>query len=553
MLTQLVIHHYTIVDHLELELGPGMTVITGETGAGKSIMLDALGLTLGDRAESGLISAGAERAEIIASFDISQNQEAEAWLAERDLSGDEDTLILRRVLNRDGRSRAYINNSPVNLQDLTTIGDMLIDIHAQHDHQSLLKRESHRRLLDEFGGLQSQQQSITRMFHQFRRLQQRLSQLEAESEERRSQQQLLQYQLEELNELSPANGEYQALAEEQHRLANAEELLRLAQQTFDQLLDTEDSLTDQLRSMVNRLRGADDLQLEQLAAQLENSQIQLEETARDIRHQAGQYQMDPERLQMVESRLSKMFELGRKHRVEPEELGSLLEQLQTQFDSLAGSDQELEKLTEEREILLQQYQKAAGQLSKARSKAAQALQSAVNQQLSGLGMKDANLKVEVESNVDGTPGEYGIDRIEFLVSTNAGQPHRALAKVASGGELSRISLAIQVATADTSRTPTLVFDEVDVGIGGAVAEVVGSMLRSLGESGQILCVTHLPQVASQGHHHLQVSKAGKPSKAEMINLSSNERVEEIARMLGGVELTDQTKAHAEEMLALHQP
>jgi len=554
MLTQLVIQNYTIVDSLELELANGMTVITGETGAGKSIMLDALSLALGDRAESGLISDGKQKAEIIASFDISEIPEAIAWLQSRDLmrEGDvsSDELILRRTLNREGRSRAYINSSPVNLQDLAAIGDLLIDIHAQHEHQSLLKRESHRQLLDNFGGMKKQGETVRQLFRDYRACNEKLQQLIHSMETTQSQQQLMQYQLQELTELAPAENEYDGLVTEQKRLANADELINLHQQALDLLVDTDTAVTDQLGSLVQKLKLADDADLNGIAQQLEASQIQLEEAARDLRHHGERIEVDPHRLSQVEARLNDMFSLARKHRVEPNLLPELMEKLQLELGGMEQADQQIDSLKKDLSLHLSSYQAAAKKLSKARLKTADKLSSRVNTQLQGLGMPDAELKVLVDPNPDKSPTEYGYDMVELLIRTVEGQQHRPLNRIASGGELSRISLAIQVVTADTSRTPTLVFDEVDVGIGGAVAEVVGHLLQELGNKSQVLCVTHLPQVAAQGHQHLRVSKTGKPTRTVLDELCTQDRVVEVARMLGGVELTDQSLAHAEKMLGL---
>lgn len=555
MLTHFTVQNIALVERLELAFDAGMSVITGETGAGKSIMLDALGLALGDRAESGLVSFDADKAEVHANFDLSGNEAARAWLEERELSVPDDECILRRVVTRDGRSRAFINGAPVTVTDLRSLGNMLIDIHSQHEHQSLLKKETHRRLLDEFGRLADTANAVKDLYDRWEETGQRLAKLTSDNEEQAARLQLLTYQAGELEALDAQEGEAQSLEAEQKLLANAESLLRSCGEAL--ALCSEDEETNAaslLARAINLLRGSDIEALGDVVEALESSRIQVEEAAHDIARFADSVALDPERLQQVEARLSELYDMARKHRVEPDELPARFGRISEEIAELSGIDDQVEELEAGIKALEKEYYAIAETLGKQRRKAAKALTAQVTEQLGSLGMKGAVFEVALTTRQPGTPHPQGMEDIEFLVSTNPGQSPRALNRIASGGELSRISLAIQVVTADTSRVPTLVFDEVDVGIGGAVAEVVGARLRQLGDKAQIVCVTHLPQVAAQGQHHYCVVKSsGKKRASTTINpLSSKERVEEIARMLGGIEITRQSLAHAEEMLAAGQ-
>ncbi len=550
MLTQLIVKDFALVDHLDLEFRDGMSVISGETGAGKSIILSALGLALGDRADISLIARGAERAEISATFDIGDNDDASAWLQRRDLTDhDGPQCILRRVIGRDGRSRGFINGTPSTVTDMKALGDMLMDIHSQHEHQSLLKRETQRRLLDEFGGLVSQACKVEELYRKFRECKDRLEALVADSAEQSSRLQLLEYQSAELAELGITAGEYTQLEQEQKRLANAETILRNCHQAMAACQEDDAGALRQLSMAIQLLSDADDKAIRATAELLESSRIQIEEAVRDLVRFTDEFEMDPGRLAEVETRLGQIYDISRKHRVEPGEIPALEKRINDELASLADVDNDIEALTEEAGGLEDAYSAAAEELGKGRRKAASALEKSVSDRFSNLGMPGASLKVALSPAGEGAPAPGGLEQVEFLISTNPGQEPRPLNKIASGGELSRISLAIQVVTADTSKVPTLVFDEVDVGIGGGVAEVVGSLLRQLGERAQIVCVTHLPQVAAQGHNHYRVTKASDARQAttHITPLSDGEKVAEIARMLGGLEMTEQSVAHAEEM------
>ncbi|MBY4677369.1 DNA repair protein RecN [Marinobacterium arenosum] len=554
MLTQLTIQNYAIVETLDLDLHGGMTVISGETGAGKSIMLDALGLTLGDRADSGAVRNGAERAEIVASFDLSSIGEARDWLQAQQLDCDGECL-LRRVITKEGRSRSYINGQPCPLNLLREFGSLLIDIHGQHEHQRLLKKDHHRTLLDDFAGQARLAGKVREQFLHWQRLARELRQLTEQSDEQAARVQLLSYQIEELDQLALSEGELDELEAEQKTLAHAGEILQTGHQllamTGDDEGDTCLSLLNHCQQLLANLSNHTDA-LGNLAELLGSAQIQIEEAGSELRHYLDRVELNPERQQFVEERLSTLYETARKHRIRPDQLLSFHRELYQELAGLQRSDEDLEQLQQQVEQARAAYQTSAEKLSRARRKAAGKLNKAVDQQLHALGMPAAHFEAALTPLPENQQGPHGLEEVEFLISANRGQPARPLAKVASGGELSRISLAIQVITAQTSSTPTLIFDEVDVGIGGAIAEVVGRMLRQLGGRTQILCVTHQPQVASQGHQHLFVSKRAdkQQTHTRIAQLTDDQRVQEVARMLGGIDITERSIEHAREMLSL---
>lgn len=556
MLVHLSVHNYAIVEHLDLELKRGMSVISGETGAGKSIMLDALGLTLGDRADSSVVRIGADKADILASFDLDDIPDARAWLAERDLDN-EGPCILRRVITAEGRSRGYINGTPCPQGDLKALGELLIDIHSQHEHQSLLKLDTHRRLLDEYGGSQDLARQVQLAAQRWRQTRQTLERLSNSSDEQRARHQLLSYQLEELETLALGEEELEQLEHEHKNLANAEHLLGACRQVIDLCSESDaGNVLSALTSSLQRLTGFQNQPgaLGEAVNLLSSAQIQVEEAVGELNRFLDHFDSDPQRQQALEERLDSIYTLARKHRVQPQELPALQQSLFEELESLNADDDALEQLGEELAAYAQHYHEKAEELSRARQQAAESLAVAVEAEIQRLGMPGGKFNVVLKPTPTGDLMPHGLEQVEFLVSANPGQPLRPLAKVASGGELSRISLAIQVITAQTSRTPTLVFDEVDVGIGGPTAEVVGQLLRRLGERGQVLTVTHLPQVAAQGHHHLFVHKArgSDETHTAVAALEGGDRVEEIARMLGGVDLTEQALAHARQMIGSAQ-
>ncbi|MFT4796958.1 MAG: DNA repair protein RecN (Recombination protein N) [Candidatus Azotimanducaceae bacterium] len=554
MLSHLTINNFALVDQLELDLSAGMTVVSGETGAGKSIMLDALALTLGNRADAHSVGLHGDKTEIFASFDISQNSDAKAWLEEHDLNTEDAECILRRVITKEGRSRAFINGAPCTLGDLKTLGDTLADIHSQHEHQSLLKRDTHRKLLDEFAGVLDLSAKVKSLQTTYETTRVRLEEIVSSTEEQTARAQLLAYQLEEIEQLSLKAGEDQALEAEQKRLSNGENILSACQSVI-QLCESENhsAAVEQVSLGIQHLSGLEQPELAPILEMLTSAKIQLEEAVADLHRFSAGFEINPARLQEVEERLTAIYDLSRKHRLKPEQISSLVVTIQAELATLQNIDSEAAELEVKLVSLKQDYLKIAGQLSTKRKKAAKTIEKAVSGQLANLGMAGAVFAVALTpvatASTTDKLGPNGLEDIEFLISTNPGQTPRALNKIASGGELSRISLAIQVITADTSRVPSLVFDEVDVGIGGGVAEVVGTLLRNLGQKAQIICVTHLPQVAAQGHQHLIVEKSsnGKQATSLVKQLDDVARVKEIARMLGGLDMTEHSIAHAEEM------
>ncbi|WP_346837394.1 DNA repair protein RecN [Microbulbifer sp. SAOS-129_SWC] len=552
MLLHLSISQFTLVDQLELEFGAGTSTLTGETGAGKSITLDALGLALGDRGNAELVRAGAKRADIHATFDISDHPQAAAWLEEQEMDAGRE-VILRRVIGADGRSRAYINGQPVTLLQLRALGEQLIDIHSQHEHQSLLKKDTHRRLLDEYAEAQEAAAETRIHYKTWRDQHRRYRALADSAEETQARRELLEYQLQELEQLNLQPGEVEELESEQRRLANAGEILSGSYQLAAMLSGGEGDIAEQLHRALQLVSAmpAQSPALAEVAQMLDSARIQVDEAAGTLSRHIDGFEMDPERLAEVEERLSAVYQTARKHRVQPDELAGLQQQLQTELDEIGAPDA-LDRLAAECEQLEQQFRASAAKLSAQRVDAATRMAAAVNAQLADLAMPHA--RVELALQPLEKPAASGLEEVEILIATNPGQPPRSLGKIASGGELSRVSLAIQVVTAQTSRTPTLVFDEVDVGIGGATGDVVGRLLRQLGESrngraGQVICVTHLAQVAARAHRQYLVEKHsdGDAAFVALRELKGDERSGEIARMLGG-ETTAQSLAHAEEML-----
>jgi len=555
MLSHIFVKDLAIVSSLELDLPAGMTALTGETGAGKSILIDALGLALGDRAGAEMIRAGCEQAEVVAGFDLVDCPEARRWLVEQALD-DGDECIIRRLLVRTGRSRAYINGRPAGGAQLQALGDLLVDIHGQHAHQSLLRPAAQRTLLDGHGGHTDLAGEVVRLFRAFRDRDERLNCLETESAERAARLDLLRYQSGELAALKLDRGEIEELDREQKRLANLGRLQETSARVLDRLYDGEPSLHGELSRAASDVEGIASID-DRLGATLElisSASIQIEEAAGNLRQYLADLELDPGQLDQVETRLAQVHDLARKYRVPPQEIPATLEHLRDELEALEQETLSLGALREERDSARQTFLMAAQRLTEARQSAAERLSGTVTGAMQALGMSGGRFAVEVGRGAVENAGPHGLDRVEFLVSANPGQPLQPLAKVASGGELSRISLGIQVATAECGSVPTLVFDEVDVGIGGGVAEIVGRLLRTLAGARQVLCVTHLPQVASQAHHHLQVSKSTLEGQTytRIQPLDDEERVGEIARMLGGQEITRKTLEHAREMIVRSQ-
>ncbi len=552
MLAQLTISNFAIVHELEIDFQPGMTAITGETGAGKSIAIDALGLCLGNRSDGNMVRLGAARADICARFSLADTPSARQWLENNHLD-DSNECLLRRTIGIDGRSRGFINGTPVPLSQLRELGQHLIQIHGQHAHQLLLRPEYQKKLLDTYANqsaLLSEMKTAYQIWHQSCRT---LALHQQQSLERNSRRELLQYQLKELNSFAPQASEYEQIDVEYKRLANSKQLLALSQQTLQLLSEDEkNNILSQLyiaKHQLTELAGMDE-QFNNLLNMLEEASIQLNEISDELHHYAEQFDMDPNRLYELEQRISRQLSLARKHHVTPEELPLFHQQLLDEQKQLSQQENYHEQLNDAVNIHHQRAFEIATQLHQERQHYANELAALITESMHELSMPHGKFTIETQFEQEQLSAE-GATRIEFCVTTNPGQPLQALVKVASGGELSRIALAIQVITAQKMETPALIFDEVDVGISGPTAAIVGRLLRQLGESTQVMCVTHLPQVAGCGHQHFFVSKQtdGKKTETHMFQLDKKARLQELARLLGGSEVTKNTLANAKELLS----
>ncbi len=551
MLAHLSVNNFAIVKSLQLELSKGMTTITGETGAGKSIAIDALGLCLGGRAEASMVRQGEEKTEVSAAFSLENNVHATRWLEDNDLLDGSD-CILRRIISKEGRSRAFINGSPVPLSQLKALGQLLINIHGQHAHHQLMKSEYQMAMLDQYAGHSSQLKSTRNAYLRWRQADNNLKQLKENSAANLAQKQLIEYQIKELNELSLGEDEYEELEQEHKRLSNSGELASTCQQAIELIYEGEEvnalGILQSANHSLIQLAEMDE-SLSELPNMLSEALIQIEEANNELRAYMDNIDVDPARMAYVEERFSKVMSMARKHHVLPEELYQHHQDLLSQIEALDCSDERLGELEQDVEDKYQAFLVSSEKLHKSRIRYAKELNKLITDSMHELSMEKAQFCIEV--NNKGThPSPLGMDDVCFVVSTNPGQPMQPIAKVASGGELSRISLAIQVITAQKVDTPSLIFDEVDVGISGPTAAVVGKMLRKLGESTQVLCVTHLPQVAGCGHQQLFVAKQTKAGKTEtqMNRLDSDQRVTELARLLGGSQITESTLANARELL-----
>lgn len=568
VLSSLSITNFTLTEHLEVDFKSGMTAITGETGAGKSLVIDALGMTLGDRGDTARIRPGAKMAEVAAQFDIEHNVEAKTWLENNDFDDDAECLI-RRILTNEGRSRGYINGRSATMQQLRDIGEQLIDIHGQHEHQSLLRRNEHLALLDEYGTHTDLLASIQESYGKWHHTRQHLNALENDMDQFIARRDLLTFQVQELDQLAPTEGEVDELENQQQLLANADTLQSVGQEALGLCLGSEaydntnnggGIISDLARSLqlLQSLSEPRDSDLHPNLSSgmelLQSAYIQAQEASQDIEHFLSSIEVNPARLQEVEDRLNSYYQLARKHHTEPRDLHQLHQTLSDELTRLSTDDNDLEQLKARLQQLADEYQHCANQLSKRRNKSATVFAKQVNSQLGGLGMAGASLELAITPRNSTEPHPLGMETVELLAQTNPGHPHRPLAKIASGGELSRFSLAIQITAAQRTRIPALIFDEVDVGIGGATAEVVGKLLRKLGDFGQVIAVTHLAQVASCAHQQMIATKTtkGKTTQSQLLPLDNKHRIDEIARMLGGTEVTQQTLAHAEEMLTIGQ-
>lgn len=552
MLRHLSIKDFVIVDQISLDFQSGFTVLTGETGAGKSILIDALSLALGGRGDVNQIRQGSERAEISVTFEIEELPDLTHWLSEYDLLGDSDICLMRRIIDTSGRSRAYINGHSATLQQLRTAAEYLIAIHGQHAHQSLLHKDMQRELLDAFAGCSELTQSIRTAYQDWKDIQQQRvswAQRKAESLEKREQ---LEWQFEELSELNVSLEEWQTLQIDHNRLSHVANLLEATEMGIEQLSESDMAVVSQINAVYYQLHNLleyDD-QLKSTVDLLESAQIQLQEGIYELKHYRQQLDLDPQHLQQIEQRLSVLHATARKYHVAPEALPELFETVSQQLAALNVDADDSKMQIREKEAQ-EKYHKLAKKISTVRQKSAQSLSQQVTKSMQTIAMTGGEFSVALTPLAQGNA--TGLEQIEFQVSAHKGLPLRPLAKVASGGELSRISLAIQVITSKVGTVPTLIFDEVDVGIGGRVAEIVGRLLKQLGQERQVMCITHLPQVAATADQQWQVTKNNNTSDKQQVlsqitALTEKKRIEEIARMLGGVKITEATRKHAEEML-----
>lgn len=554
MLRRLFIRDFVIVDSLELEFSKGFGTLTGETGAGKSILIDALSLALGERADAGVVRSGRERAEVVAEFDVQASSPLSDWLSSSGFSCDEEAILLRRLVDSGGRSRAYVNGAPATLAQLREAADFLADIHGQHAHQSLLRPDAQRGLLDAHAGLTLSAREVAEKFRAWKKLQDARLHAERDAQATAREREMLEFQMKELQSLALAPegwaDQWQEINREHRRLSHAASLIEGSEAAMAALDDGDLGLATQLEAILSRLRSLvdfDDGIMEPLDL-LESAHIQLQEAGHALRHYQGRLDFEPKQLAELDGRIAAVMALARKHHVMPEDLPQQLSSILTRLDELTlMADAAL--LAEREAAAQKEYQTAAGKLSKGRDKMAAELSKAVTAAMQQLAMAGGRFEIELEKLEEGA--SYGLESVCFMVSANAGQPLRPLAKVASGGELSRIGLAIQVIASQAGRVPTLIFDEVDVGIGGRVAEIVGRMLHELGQSRQVLCVTHLPQVAARADWQWSVAKIeqGGTTQSRVTPLTQAERIDELARMLGGVKITETTRKHAAELLA----
>ncbi len=552
MLETLSIQNLALIESLELNFKTGFTALTGETGAGKSILLDALGLTLGDRADSSLVRHGTKRADVTAHFDIKGLSNVSEWLEQQELD-DEGQCLLRRTLTSEGRSKAYINGLPASVNQLKDLGSLLIDIHGQHEHQSLLKGHKQLALLDAYAQHPGLLETTRKNYQAWQKLNHQYQTLLENQTDRQSKIELLEFQLQEFDKVMPTEGEFETLSDEQNILSHANEIKQAAYNAH-QYLEGDGGVTEKLTSAIAEIEKVAEYNadLAQALEQLNSLLIDTQEVANDIHAQDRHIELDHQRLNAVEDRLTELFALAKKYQLEPEELLSKQQTMREELQSLNGSAESLEQLKTEISQAWDIFTDSAHKLSASRKKAATKLSKTVTASMQELGMKDGQFDAQLTQTDKAST--LGFDEVTLMVTANKGQPLQPLSKVASGGELSRISLAIQVASAEVASLPTLIFDEVDVGIGGGIADVVGQKMQLLGQHRQILSITHLAQVASHGNQHLNIIKStqAETTTTQVVELNEKERIEELARMLGGQKITEQTLKHAEEMLANNQ-
>ena len=549
MLLSLSIRDFVIVDALELSFQPGFTVFTGETGAGKSILIDALNLALGERADPNVVRQGKERAEIAAEFDLGKLKETRAWLESNDLAGDE-ICVVRRVVEAVGRSRAYINGRPVTVQQLRELGDRLVAVHGQFAHQALLQPSAQQHLLDDFAGASALARDVAQAYETWNAIRKQRIQWQTNAAALELERSTLEFQQQELSRLDFQIESWQELLAEHSRLNHAASLIEGVQDAQQTLDESDDALLPQINAVVERLKSLSefDPELKTVIDVIEPASFQLQESVYALRHYARRLDIDPNRLKDVEARMESVHNLARKYRIRPVELGELLERCENRLAELGGNAG-IDTLIERERVAQTQYEDLATNLGAQRKKAAKKLSQTVTASMQTLAMSGGKFSIELAPRNE--PSANGLEHVIFAVAGHAGVTPGPMDKVASGGELSRIGLALQVVMSKVARVPTLIFDEVDAGIGGGVAEVVGKLLRELGTHHQVMCVTHLPQVAAQGQYHLSVSKITHKgmTRSAVDQLTQPQRIDEIARMLGGVKITTATRQHAAEMLA----
>lgn len=556
MLKHLYIRNFAIIDELELDFNSGLTALTGETGAGKSILLGALNLVLGDRADNDSIKQGADYAEIVAEFDITELDFISSWLVSQELNTKAE-CILRRRISKDGRSRAYINSTLVNLQVIRELAEMLIDIHGQHEHQSIMSSSVQRQLLDDYASHSPLLESVSNLYVEIKLIEDQLQHLRQTSNEQNDRLDLLRFQTHELDILALEENEYQQLNSQHKRMANAEKLhntVQLAIQTLSENDDTNvQSAVSHVINSISDISNIDE-SLSPVAEMLQEALIQIDESVSFLQSYNDDTDLDPGQIAITEQRIQDILDLARKHRVEPDALQSLHVSLREELDNIDHVDERLDELTRQQKDIEEKYLSASSKLTDSRKKAARQLNKDITRSMQTLGMDGGKFEIEIRP-AKSQRSAYGLDQIEYTVTANAGQPCKPIARVASGGELARISLAIQMIIANNSRIPSLIFDEVDSGVGGGIAEIVGQHLRTLGsaktgKASQVICITHLPQVASQAHNHLRVEKVTHKNQtiSRVVTLDKAQRRQEIARMLSGVEITEQSLVHADEMI-----
>ena len=553
MLVQLIINDLAIVNKLHLDFDSGMTVLTGETGAGKSILIDALGLILGDRADTNIIRGGAEKTDITAIFSVKNNAAVDKKLNRIEINSNGDELFIRRIIKKDGRSRAYINDTPVPIQTIRDIGECLIEIHGQHAHQTISQPKTQQKLLDQFGQYEPTLTEIINTYKKLIEIDNKIKKLNTSDGDFESTLTLLKYQIEELNKLAIEESEYAKLSEEFKRQSNSKHILQACHEILNELSESDTDINTKLlkcQKEIDELSLLDN-SLKNIPALIDSAVIQINEATTELKNYLNEFDADTSQLHSLENRLDKLNELARKYKKRPEELPDHLKLLIKKLNKLENSFEQREKLEIKQKELTKTYFKLAAELRKKRIKTAKIFSEEITNKIHELGMA-GKLQIDVEPINSGNPHRYGMDEITFMVSTNPGQPLRPIAKVASGGELSRLSLAIQIISSKDNNIPTMIFDEVDAGIGGGVAEIVGKLLSALANHSQIFCVTHLPQVASYGQQHFQVTKNTRQGETytEVRSLNEKERINEIARMLAGMEVTTESRANAEKMLAL---